>query len=196
MRILHVSIVVLAVASGGSVSGCGGKVVLDTSGGAGGTAGAGGAGGAGGVILESTTATVSTTVGVSSNVSTSSGGSSQCPTLAPNTGDPCSAPGLVCPVPVCCGGTATCTGSTWQVEGGACSQPCLSCPGTIGCEAGAVCVDNPLGGGVSTGQPHYNCALDPCGGAPLSCACAQPLCESGPCAQASGFSVTCTSLAG
>jgi hypothetical protein len=116
--------------------------------------------------------------------------------LTPNEGDPCSSPGLVCHVPLCCSGTATCMDGAWHVVAIPCGLPCLSCPGTLGCAIGAVCVDNPIGGGPVMPKPHYNCARNPCEGAPLSCSCAASLCEVGPCDQASGTSVTCVSVAG
>jgi hypothetical protein len=190
MRISPVCFALLAAAA----SACGGKVILETSGGAGGSASTG-------VVSTSavSTSAVSTSAVSTTATSTSSGagGAGGCPVLAPNDGDPCDSPGLVCHVPVCCGGVATCTGDVWHVEADFCDHLCPApCPGTnLTCDLGGVCVNNPIGGGPALPQPHYNCAFDPCMGAPLSCSCAASLCVVGPCAEASGSVVTCTSLA-
>ena len=196
MRILPLSCILVAAAS----AACGSNVIREA---------ASGAGGATSTSATSTSATStsgasSSTAASSSATSTGSsssagtGGSGSCPVLSPNDGDPCTSPGLVCPVAMCCGGTATCEGSTWKVVVNLCQHVCPPpCPGTnLVCDVDAVCVNNPVGGGPTIPQPHYNCALNPCKGAPLSCSCAGSLCMVGPCSQTSGNVVTCTSLAG
>jgi hypothetical protein len=165
----------------GVAAACGGNVVVDPS--AAGTTGA----------TASGTGGVTSTTGSGATSSGTGGASAACPTLAPNQGDACSDPGLVCPVPVCCGGTATCAGGTWQVTSVPCQQPCITCPlTTYGCAANAVCVESGAGGPLVT----YRCANDPCAGQPLTCGCAAPLCGQAGCQQASGFLVECNSLGG
>jgi hypothetical protein len=206
MRILPLSCILLAAAS----AACGSNVVREAASGAGGaTSTSATSTGATSTGASSTSAAASSTASSSSAASSSAastgsasssgtGGSGPCPVLSPNDGDPCTSPGLVCPVAMCCGGTATCEGSTWKVVTNLCGHVCPPpCPGTnLVCEIDALCVDNPVGGGPTIPQPHYNCARNPCMGAPLSCSCAGSLCIVGPCSQTSGNVVTCTTLAG
>jgi hypothetical protein len=139
-----------------ALAGCGGRVVVDPA--------ASGSGGA---------ASGSSSV-VSSSASTGAG-EPYCPTLAPNEGDPCDAPGLVCPTSICCEGDATCTNGAWHLSPPACGDDCLACRGTtFGCAAGAsVCVST-LGQGPAT---MSHCAFLPCW--PLACSCAGSLCPGG-----------------
>jgi hypothetical protein len=207
VRILRISFIVLAAASA-----CGGKVALFSSGGAGGATTTGststGATSTGststGATSTGSTSTGATSTGATSTSSASSsstGGTSQCPLLAPNDGDPCDAPGLMCYVALCCGGTATCDGAVWHVVENLCGHVCPApCPGTtLDCDENDLCVNNPIGGGDNPPEPHYNCAENPCGAEPLSCACAGFLCQVGPCAGTSSMGlvgiVTCTTLA-
>lgn len=114
--------------------------------------------------------------GSGSSTTTSATGGEGCPVLEPNDGDLCTTPGQVCVLSAtCCSPTATCTGGIWSVPAPTCAQPCVPC-GDASCGGSGVCVT--VEGALSSPLQHH-CAVDPCGGQPLTCACAAFLCPNG-----------------
>jgi hypothetical protein len=164
---------------------CGGNVVVDGAGGATTTTSSTGVG-AGVTTTGVTTTGVTTTVVTTSTVVTTTAGS--CPTLPPNPGDPCSTPGLGCPMPLlCCGVTVTCTASgTWNVPPADCGQPCIPCgpPGSPGCSGEAVCV-------FYSASSEGSCEPNPCPGQALGCTCAESVCNGLGCVTTMGPDVYC-----
>jgi hypothetical protein len=157
---------------------CGGNVVVDGTGGATSTTTGGGAG---------LTTTVVTTTGVTTTGITTTSVTG-CPTIPPNQGDPCPAPGMSCPMPLlCCGVTVTCTTAfTWEVPPPTCGQPCIPCgpQNTPVCSGAAVCVfESTDSAGV--------CRANPCASEVLTCSCAGSLCPSGTCSATMGPDVYC-----
>src|SRR5580698_2285736 len=72
------------------------------------------------------------------------GNSSQCPILAPNDGDTCDVPGLVCSFWFLSGfPTMGCSDGTWKTL--RChynySNSCMTCAGDDSCRCGGVCVE-------------------------------------------------------
>jgi len=161
MRTFLASLAALALAA------CGGNVVVD---------GTGGTGGTGGSTSTTSTSSSSSSSSTTSSSSSSSGTVTTCPDPFPGVEAPCTEEGQVCGVPLaCCGGHATCTGGRWTYQEQPCAQPCgLDCgPDGFSCQGGALCV------ALIGETTRYQCAADPCAGAPLACSCAQPLCANG-----------------
>lgn len=163
--------------------GCGGNVVVD------------GAAGTGGVTSTTTSSSIgaSTTTGSSGTTTFTTGTGEGCPAIPPHEGDPCSSPGLACPMPLlCCGPTVTCSAGTWHVPPVACAQPCIPCGNDQGCAGDAVCVEEPSAGPPPPGGPRLDCKANPCAGQTLSCSCASSVCEGAGCQGVMGNWVLCT----
>ncbi|HVK66467.1 MAG TPA: hypothetical protein VM694_18415 [Polyangium sp.] len=74
----------------------------------------------------------------------------------------------------------------WHSDMPSLCQGAMTCGDMLQCLEGYVCVTKQAFGA------NYECAPDPCGPEPLSCACAEPLCgDSFACIQASGKDVQC-----
>jgi hypothetical protein len=101
-----------------------------------------------------------------------------CPMFPPTAGSACPCFGMVCPYEQCPQDgpllTATCDAGSWSLA----TAPCGAAPacGTTECTPGFVCLHH-VGGPIGT-MPQ-ECIPDPCGGSPLSCACAADVCPTG-----------------
>jgi len=82
--------------------------------------------------------------------------------------------------------TATCDAGRWTVASTSCAERCGYTDASLPCAAGQVCVIP----GARGNQP--TCLDNPCGSAPLSCACAGSLCDIGYCESAANDFVYCT----
>jgi hypothetical protein len=166
MRIL----LFLGVAFG--LAACGGNVLVDGT----------GTGGTTTTTSETTTTstgttTFTTTTGTGTTTTTMTTTTTTEPGCAvpfPGIEAPCMVEGQVCPVPLsCCSGSALCHNGFWTFQPIPCGQPCeLACgPGGFSCQGGAVC-------GTYIGmETTYTCEKDPCPPGPLSCSCAEPICQ-------------------
>lgn len=146
------------------LAGCGGNVVVDGQS----DPGAGGA--------------ASSPSSSSSSSSASSSTGQSCLEL-PLIHSPCSAPGLLCPVPFgCCGGNAFCNeDGLWKYQSFECNEACKPCGEGLSCAGGAICVDYQSGFLES-----FGCRQDPCPGV-NDCDCIKSICkESGLSCQSHG----------